>query len=235
LDNKQHLIINGSGSYSGGMYNKVKIRGEGMITTDFECDDFKTFGTSDILKNGKAGKFSVFGETDVRGNLQCEDVKVYGTLSIGGSADFKKTQVRGTLDIQDRFTGEVADIKGGLTVKGDAEFERFHSSGAFEIDGLLNAGEINISLRFATSHANEIGGEKIIVKRKSGFIPFTKGEGILEVGLVEGDEIFLENTIADVVRGKSVHIGRGCKIGLVEYQDHFKTDEDAHIKDSKKL
>ena len=235
MKNKQHLIINGAGSYGGGIYNKVKIRGEGTITTDFECEEFKTFGTSDILKNGKAGKFSVFGETEVRGNLECDIVKIFGTLSIGGSADVRKTQVWGSLDINQRFTGEEADIKGSLTVQSDAEFERFHSSGAFEIAGLLNAGEVKLSLRFATSHANEIGGEKIIVKRKSGFIPFTKGEGFLKVGLVEGDEIFLENTTANVVRGKSVHIGQGCKIGLVEYQEQLITNPDAHIEDSRKI
>ena len=235
MENKQHLIINGSGSYGGGKYNKVKIRGEGTITTDFECEEFKVFGTSDILKNGKAGKFNVFGETEVHGNLVCDDVKIFGTLAIGGCADIRKTKVLGTLDINERFTGEEVDIKGSLSVKGDAEFETFHSSGSFDISGLLNAGEVKLSLRFGTSHANEIGGGKIIVKKKNPFVPFTKGEGTLVVGLVEGDEIFLENTIADVVRGKSIHIGRGCKIGLVEYQDHFQANEHAQIKDNKKV
>ena len=199
-----NLIINGTGSYGGGFYNKIKIRGEGTITSDFECKVFKTFGTSDILKNGTIGKFDVFGETDVHGNLVADEMKILGTTSVGGTATIKKSKVWGTLDVGQRFCGEEADIKGNLSVKGDAEFENFSSTGAFEIKGLLNAGSIKISPRFGTSSADEIGGEKIIVKRKRGFYPFFSGEGTLEAHIIEGDEIDLENTKADIVRGKRV-------------------------------
>jgi hypothetical protein len=42
--------------------------------------------------------------------------------------------------------------------------------------------------------------------------------------MIEGDEILLENTKADVVRGKNVQIGKGCEIGLLEYQDSYKLE-----------
>jgi cytoskeletal protein CcmA (bactofilin family) len=235
MGEKQHLIINGSGSYGGGLYHKVKVRGEGTITNDFECEVFQTFGSTDILKNGKADKFNVFGETEVRGNLVSGNVKIFGTTVIGGTAKIRNTKVWGTLDVGDHFTGEEADIKGSLTVNGDAEFERFHSTGALEIKGLLNAGIVKVSLRFGTSHATEIGGETITVKRKSSLIPFIRGEGTLEVNTLEGDKIFLENTTADVVRGKYIHIGPGCQIGLVEYQEELMADVDADIKENRKI
>jgi cytoskeletal protein CcmA (bactofilin family) len=234
MGDKQHLIINGSGSYGGGRYNKVKIRGEGTITTDFECDEFKTFGSSDILKNGKAQKFDVFGETQVRGNIITEELKVFGTLKVGGTAEAGKANVLGSLEIGDRFTCEEADIKGSLSVKGDAEFEKFHSTGEFQITGLLNADEVVISLRFGTSKAAEIGGEKIQINRKP-LLAILRGDGFLEAGVIEGDEISLENTKADVVRGKKVHIGQGCEIGLVEYQEEYKADPAAMVKEKKKI
>jgi cytoskeletal protein CcmA (bactofilin family) len=235
MGEKQNLIINGSGSYGGGTYNKIKIRGDGTITADFECEVFKTFGSSNALKNGKANHFDVFGETEVRGNLSSNVMKIFGTTEVGGNASIKKARVFGTLDVGGRFAGEEADIKGTLTVKGDTEFEIFKSTGSFDIKGLLNAGTIEVSLRYGSSIANEIGGDKITVKKKSSFLPFAKGGGSLEAKVIEGDEIYLENTMADVVRGKTVRIGAGCEIGLVEYQTNYKADSDAVVKENRKI
>lgn len=235
MGEKQNLTINGSGSYGGGAYNKIKIRGDGTITADFECEVFKTFGSSNALKNGKANHFDVFGETEVCGNLVCNVMKIFGTTEVGGNASIKKARVFGTLDVGDRFSGEDADIKGTLTVKGDTEFEIFKSTGSFDIKGLLNAGTIEVSLRYGSSMANEIGGDKITVKKKSSILPFVKGRGSLEAKVIEGDEIYLENTKADVVRGKIVRIGEGCEIGLVEYQNSFKADSDSVVKENRNI
>ncbi|AGK52138.1 hypothetical protein [Bacillus sp. 1NLA3E] len=232
---KHNLIINGSGSYGGGFFNKIKIRGEGTITSDFECEAFKTYGTSSILKNGTAGKFDVYGEVEILGNLVVDEMKIFGTAAVGGTGAIRKTKVWGTLDLGNRFSGEEVDIKGSLSVKGDAEFEIFQSTGAFEISGLLNAGIVKLNPRFGTSNADEIGGEKIIVKRKLGFFPFFTGDGSLEARVIEGDEIFLENTRAEVVRGNRVHIGVGCEIGLVEYKEEFTADANARVKQHRKV
>jgi cytoskeletal protein CcmA (bactofilin family) len=235
MGEKQNLIINGSGSYGGGIYNKIKIRGDGTITADFECEVFKTFGSSDALKNGKANLFDVFGETEVRGNLICNVMKIFGTTEVGGNATIKKAKVLGTFDVGESFSGEEADIKGTLTVNGNTEFEVFKSTGSFEIKGLLNAGTIDVSLRYGSSIANEMGGDKITVKKKSSFLPFAKGGGTLEAKVIEGDEIYLEYTKADVVRGKIVQIGEGCEIGLVEYQDSYKTDSHSVVNENRKI
>ncbi len=78
-------------------------------------------------------------------------------------------------------------------------------------------------------------GETIIVKRKSSIFSLFAGEGSLEAGIIEGDEIFLENTKANVVRGKRVTIGSGCEIERVEFQDEFRVDEKSIVKEHKKM
>lgn len=40
-----------------------------------------------------------------------------------------------------------------------------------------------------------------------------------QVGDIEGDDVDLEYTQADVVRGRRVRIGEGCSIGRVEYSE----------------
>jgi len=92
-------------------------------------------------------------------------------------------------------------------------------------------------LRFAESSADEIGGGKITVKKKrNSLLPLFKGsEGSLRAKVIEGDEVSLENTKADVVRGNKVKIGQGCEIGLVEYRSDLLEDKNATIKISKKI
>jgi cytoskeletal protein CcmA (bactofilin family) len=235
MGSKQNLVINGSGSYGGGAYHKVNIRGEGTITADFECEAFKTFGTSEALKNVKAVQYEVFGESKVRGDLSCESVKIFGTTEVGGHANIGMAKIFGTLEVGEGFSGEEANIKGSLSVKGDTEFETFKSTGSFEISGLLNVGTMEVSLRYDKSSAREIGGERIIVKKKSSILPFNKGEGMLVARLIEADEVFLENTKADMVRGKKVQIGAGCEIGVVEYTESIKVDPDATVRDNKNI
>jgi cytoskeletal protein CcmA (bactofilin family) len=233
--NKKNLTVNGSGNYPGGLYDKISIRGDGMIENDVECSAFHIYGTSEAMENLKTESVKVFGESEVNGNIESVETLVMGTMAIGGKAILKKVRVLGTLEVAGSLSGEEANIKGLISVGGDVEYETFDSSGGFEVKGLLNAETINIALRFGESTAEEIGGGKITIKRKTPFLPFNKGEGTLVAKVIEGDKIYLENTKADVVRGNSVKIGPGCQIGTVEYTHDFTEAANSIIKMSKKV
>ncbi|MGG2065500.1 cytoplasmic protein [Bacillus sp. S14(2024)] len=235
MKEQYNLSLNGSGNSSGGVYNNVKIRGEGTILDDIDCDVFKTYGTSEIQGNIKTRQVTVFGETKVRKDLHSENVKVYGTLEVGGMADVTRTKVRGTFDIGENFTGEEIDVAGGMNVKGNLEAENFNLNGGCTITGMLNAGKINIVLRYEHSNVEEIGGEKITVRKKSSFFPFSKHGGFLKTRVIEGDDIYLEYTKADVVRGNNVTIGPGCEISVVEYHESYKNAAQSLVKEYKQI
>ena len=59
--------------------------------------------------------------------------------------------------------------------------------------------------------------------------------GGLEAELIEGDEIYLENTRADVVRGKQIEIGPHCKIGLIEYSESLKVHDNSDVGQQTKI
>ncbi|GBC75956.1 hypothetical protein HRbin07_00148 [bacterium HR07] len=61
------------------------------------------------------------------------------------------------------------------------------------------------------------------------------GSGFLEADTIEGDEIFLENTKARVVRGKKVQIGEGCEIESVEYSESFEVAPGARVKEQRRV
>ncbi len=44
--------------------------------------------------------------------------------------------------------------------------------------------------------------KKITIRKKARFLPFISHVGNLQTSIVEGDDIYLEHTIADIVRGK---------------------------------
>ncbi|WP_459502988.1 polymer-forming cytoskeletal protein [Bacillus sp. C1] len=233
---KQHsLTVNGSGSSAGGDYSKVKIRGEGTISNQLSCNEFKTYGTSDVHGNVKAKNYVVYGDSEVQGSLQAEYVKVYGNAQVQGNAHVDKTKVRGMLETKGRLSGNVVDVKGALNVKEDIEVEELLLVGGLESEGLLNAEHIQITLRFEGSKVREIGGKKISIRKKARFNPFISHTGNLQTSTIEGDDIYLEHTIAEVVRGNNITIGPGCEISVVEYHTSFNQKGTSVVKEHKQI
>lgn len=202
----------------------------------WKCDQLKVFGSSELKGSIKFNKFRVLGETSVKENLHGEGLRVIGTLSAGGNAYVHQTKVRGTIDIGSGFKGEQADIKGMITTGGNLEAETLSLQGGFEVGGVLNAGTMDIGLRFSVNKAEEIVGGKIIIKKNSSipFFSFGKG-GRLEAKTIEGDDIYLENTKADVVRGHHVKIGPGCEIGIVEYSGTYEYKSESVVKENRQI
>lgn len=78
-----------------------------------------------------------------------------------GDAHIEKTKVRGMIDIAGKLSGDFVDVKGALNVRENIEVEDLSLNGGLESDGLLNAENIQISLRYEGSKVREIGGKKL--------------------------------------------------------------------------
>ncbi|MED1738478.1 hypothetical protein P4U97_02870 [Bacillus swezeyi] len=228
---KNDLKISGSGSAAGGSYQQVVIRGEGMIGGDLDCSKFRTYGTITLSGDAAVQTFAIHGESEVGGSLKAKKAKIFGTADIAGDAEISEAAVKGMVNIGGNMTAETCDIKGALTVKGDCEAERFALQGSLELKGLLNAGMIEIGLRLGKSSIGDIGGTVIKVVNKRGF--FKRNGGFLSAKVIEGDDIYLENTTAQIVRGNKVHIGPGCRIEAVEYKSDYQVSSRADVKENK--
>ncbi|MCJ8012710.1 hypothetical protein MUG84_13310 [Paenibacillus sp. KQZ6P-2] len=218
---RSDMKITGNGSSNGGSFQHIKIMGEAIINGDTDCDMFKCMGNSEVNGLLHAGSVKVQGEMKVRNELSASSIGITGELSVGG-----------------RMAVEKAKITGELQVGSDCQMEEMLVRGTVEVNGMLNAEEAFIKL-YGHSHLRELVGGRIMVKKGIGlpflgkFIPGT--EGSLTADTIEGDTIVLENTKASVVRGRSVTIGSGCRIGLVEYIDEFKQDSEASVSQSAKI
>ena len=52
---------------------------------------------------------------------------------------------------------------------------------------------------------------------------------------IEGDDIHLEYTTANIVRGKRLVLGPGCAVALAEYSEYCEVSPDAQVKETVKV
>ncbi len=220
-----NLKINGHGSSAGGKYDSVTINGNGSINGDLECVYLRVNGQGNVKGNVKADSFKINGNSSIKGDLTAEKVKINGMTHIDGN-----------------LSVEEVETYGNINIGGDCNAEVFRVDGMFAVEGLLNAGELKLNLH-GPSRAREIGGEKITVKRTGRFglrglknliLPHAHDKG-LSADVIEGDDVYLENTWAKVVRGNNVELGPACEIELVEYNESFKQDEKAVVGTHRKI
>ncbi len=219
------LKIYGQGSSAGGEYNKVSIMGEGRIGGDVYCLNLKIYGEGEILGNLKVeDTIDIKGQAKIKGDLEGEKLKIQGDVQVCGASV------------------EKAEIMGNITTENDFNAEKFKLEGGFTMGGLLNADEIKISLYWPCK-AREIGGSEIKVKKDSklsflGLKNMIKSNGCskeLIADIIEGDDVYLEYTRAEVVRGNNIELGQGCEIELVEYKNNFKQNDNAKVNIFKKI
>jgi cytoskeletal protein CcmA (bactofilin family) len=199
-DHVRNLIIAGIGATNGGSVYLAKIDGTGTVTGDIECAVFTINGRAEMHGSVKANSAEINGTINVEGDLIAESIKLTGMAAI----------------------------------KGKCEAEKLYANGRLDID-TLNAGNIQITLHGSSSIA-EIGGEHIEIRKQRGIAltkllnalsipPFDK----LTARIIEGDDIYLEYTVAAVVRGTNVSIGPGCEIELVEYKKKLELHKSSKI------
>jgi len=226
---RRDLVIAGTGHASGGLYNLVKLSGNGKLYGDIDCLEMQVQGNATVEGSVKANTVHIAGKGHVTGGIECEWMKVSGSVKIGEHVQCQEATIRGRGLVKGSCAAEKVRVHGEFDVGGDCSAERMEVEGHFTVGGLLNAEYVEVKL-LGPSRAKEIGGETIMVKRqgsslfKKWFFPAE-----LTADVIEGDEIHLEHTTAKTVCGNRVTIGPGCRIERVEYREALECDEEAKI------
>lgn len=237
---KGDIKISGSGKASGGVYDQVKISGSGIIDGDIECNVFSTSGSSSVKGNLKAEIIKTSGASKIEGDINCREVKISGGSSITGNLKADKIVLSGGIKVGGNIEGENITLSGVLKIDGDCECEYFKSNGGFKINGLLNSETIEITTG-GKCKVKEIGGQTIRIERGmyrglDKIIKSIFGEKYcLVTDVIEGDEIYIEDTIAQIVRGNNVNIGPGCDIQVVEYRNNIKVNDNSKVTETNQV
>ncbi|MFK0524672.1 hypothetical protein ACINKY_20960 [Paenibacillus illinoisensis] len=212
-DKRNDISIIGEGSSAGGVYGKVKVVGDSSFNNDLYCDQFKCTGTSVIY-----------------GSLESNDIKITGTLTLTervvGPEDESGSGVSSL-----HAKAEKMKVVGEFHLPGDCQAENIKLNGRFTVGGMLTAEQMTLKI-MGPSEAREIGGSIISVKSGRGKLLeglFSSNQSILKANMIEGDDIELENTVAEVVRGDKIKIGPCCRIGTVEYRSSLQIHSQSEV------
>lgn len=242
--NINDLKINGIMNLPGGTFNNVKINGHLTLTSDLICNDIVVNGMLNAEGKTKAVKGKVNGSADFNNDIEFDSLNIMGKSLASGDSRIKDLKIEGQMRVAKNLTADEVNVFGLLNINGDCNSEVFKTKGSFTVDGMLNAGTIDMEIH-GRSTANEIGGEKISVVKgkknyfnkiiKSIFSSFNFFDSRLIANVIEGDEIYLEYTKAKIVRGDSVEIGPNCEIDMVEFRNKFVKNDNSVVKENKKL
>jgi len=238
---EQDVNVMGDSNLQGGRYRRINVMGDLRMDGDVRCLAMNCMGDATVVGSFQSQKTNVMGDMEFRGPVDA------GTLNVMGDAKFlsglraRTANCMGEIEVVGTLNADRFNLFGELRVTGDCNVDRFESRGGFRVDGLLSGDQLRI-VPWRSCRAAEVGGSRIEVRRRRGFlgvllawdsllsaIGLGRTGGLLEVESVEGDDVFLENTAAQVVRGKRVRIGTGCRIGRVEHGGDFVRHPDAQI------
>ncbi|MGG1571693.1 polymer-forming cytoskeletal protein [Fictibacillus sp. NRS-1165] len=235
---KGNLTINGYGSSNGGHFEHVTLNGRGTINGSLECLRFECNGSGTVHGDLKMEEAKISGSGKIKGSVDGNEFLIEGRGTVSESVILaKKMKLSGSGMIGGNLKADEIRINGKATIANDCEAENFKADGQFTIGGLLNADRIEIRLH-GESSVTEMGGQVIKIKGiKNRFLQLFKTffPVQLTAKLIEGDDLELESTKADVVRGTNVTIGLDCEIDLVEYKGTYKQDKSAKVKEKKKI
>lgn len=237
------MKISGSSTMPGGEYRRVSISGAGRVNGSLKCEELHCSGAARVQGDVDcAGELYTSGAGKVDGSVRCGSLSASGAFSAQSVQVEGLASVSGSLHTEQAFTADEVRASGSLEagsvhcralrtsgscrVSGDIEAETATLSGAVQIGGLLNAETVELSANRAV-HIGSIGGGTIRVLQKDTTTIlgiFHTSPGCARIGSIEGDNIELENVEAEIVRGKYVRIGHGCRIGTVEYGKNLEAE-----------
>lgn len=238
------LKISGSGSAAGGRYRIASISGSGKIVGDVNCEKFSISGSGKVEGAVISNGFSISGCGKVTGDLNCVTGSISGSGKIGGNFKGEELTVAGAGRIEGRINATNVKLLGSIRVGHGIEGEIINIKGVLKTLGMVNGDEVNIELN-GGCEVEEIGATKVRVLKEYSTMNaigrficklFSKNFEYLTIRTIEADEIYLENTIADVVRGGKITIGEGCKIKRIEYSESLeKLNSESVIEEEMKL
>lgn len=220
------LNLSGASKVTGGEYRNVSVAGASIISSDIVCETMDISGGITVQGNVTAKSCKVSGACQIDGNINSLEIKISGGSRVKGNLEGKNIKMAGALKVDGAIKGDNVKLSGEISIGGDTECEEFHLSGAVHTKGTVNCERCDLGI-YADSEIEELVGGTIKVYKGRGSENtwvtirslFEQMTGILRVRTIEGDDIYLENTTCDTVRGSKVVIGPGCSIGSVEYSE----------------
>lgn len=223
---------------------EMKTAGSCRVAGDVDAERIKTAGSCTIEGDVRAGEVKIAGSHIVEGTLRGKEITSAGSLRVSDGVEAEKFLSRGGFEIGGLLSaeevkielggGKVAEIGGArIEVRRRGPFwnwrRRREHRRSPHMDAHIHEKRVKLgeALEDVFEEIGHIGEEVERAVGESLGYAFShswpgRGSHHLEANTIEGDEIFLEDTRARVVRGKKIQIGEGCEIGTIEYSESLE-------------
>ena len=213
------MKISGSGTLSGKIDDHISVSGSVKISGDFECNGFRTSGSSRAL-----GNLTVHGDIKSSGSF-----RVMGALYGSGNGRFSgSTTIGEEIEIKG-----VLENSGSLRVGNKVEaLQRIRLSGSTKVGGgLFSQGTIDID--GSTTIKGDINGDNVFIGTQTyfGVKNLVKHENKVFGNIFSTNDIEIINTfVQGDVKGRNVKIGKRTEIaGKVYYVDTIEINAKATL------
>ncbi|UZQ49728.1 polymer-forming cytoskeletal protein [Clostridium kluyveri] len=179
-----------------------------------KLSDMKISGTGTI-SSGEYNEVKISGSAKIEVDIDCSYYKCSGSSTANGNVKSKIIGISGSTKICGNVDTEEMIVSGSSRIMGNVNTKKLKISGSSIIEGSLHTE--NMKIKSGTGH--------FFIRMINLFSNYAK----LVTGVIEGDDIYLENTVAKIVRGNNVTIGPNCDIEIVEYRDKVDVGENSKI------
>lgn len=232
------MKISGSGTIPAGEYENIKISGSGDLEGTVKCTSLHISGSADADTVECMEEIHISGASSFDGDIFTKSLHVSGAINCDGNVTATESMhLSGGVNVDGNIKCGTLKAHGGLNVEGDIEAETAHIHGSASCGGLLNAENIDIDTRDGCVFGS-IGGSKIVIKYRQRklfknliTVSFNdkRVRGVEVEQSIEGDEIDIEHITCPRVSGRTVKVGEGCKIELLQYSESYETHEKAKV------
>lgn len=237
-DSLKSVKIAGSSTIAGGHYDVVSVSGSAQLDGDVTARQLEASGS--VQGHGKviAERLQVSGSVTFAGDLEVGEGHVSGSLVVEDHMlAHQKFHVSGSFRVDGDIRGAEVDGSGSLRSRSIA-LDRFHWSGEIRCAGLLTADWVELDV-YGLSQVGEIAGEHLKVAlgkpaKILSWLPWAR-PGHLSVLEISADDMYLEETTAQLVRGDRIVIGPGCQIRRVEYFGSLSIDDDSEVSETVRI
>lgn len=163
------------------------------------------------------GKVNAKGNFNVEGKTEIEVLNVSGSATFNHDVKAEMIKLNGTADFQGNVNAQQIKGTGTLSIQKTVKAETFTFDGAISINKKLHADTVTLTIN--KGNIKQIEGNIIKVKSKG---------GTLHTDTIQGENIELEHTTADLVEGKNINIGKHCEVKEIKAKQ-LKTHESSSV------
>ncbi len=225
-----------------------KNAGSQEVNGTLRAEEITSGGTLKVSGDVEANKFLSRGQFEIGGLLTADEVKIelgQGRVQeIGGErieirskGEFWGWRKLGTINIEFDDDDRPASTPSPPPPPPPPEPPRKRKGFSYEHDEGGRHIKIDVGglLEDVFQELERVGIELGKIGGRTGHAFVGQRAGCVEADTIEGDEIFLENTRARMVRGKKISVGEGCEIEYVEYSESLDVIDGARVLHQTKL